>query len=73
MNGYKQIHTVLKDHLKENTSFYVICESPEMQFDTQGLQNQFPQQILQLPCSDEAAIGVAIGLAISGAQAGGQR
>ncbi|MEC7984620.1 MAG: transketolase C-terminal domain-containing protein [Myxococcota bacterium] len=69
MNGYKQIHQLLQKTLGEHSEFYLICESPETEIDTKGLQKEFPNQVLQLPCSDEAAIGIAVGLAVSGAHA----
>ena len=60
MNGYKQIHALLRQTLKNNDRFYILCESPQMQPDTNGLLEDFPQQVLQLPCSDEASIGIAV-------------
>ncbi len=67
MNATQAIHGLLSDALKSGDA-HILGEALELSPATSGLLAQAPDRVHLLPAADASLIGVAIGLAMSGAR-----
>ena len=67
MTGHKQINQLFSALLQGSSSIHLLGEALELYPTTQGLAARFPNQVHILPASDNAQIGLAIGMAMTGA------
>jgi len=68
MNAYQAIHSVLADALM-NRDTHILGEALELSPATRGLHAINPDRVHLLPAADASLVGVAIGLAMTGARA----
>ena len=68
MNGYQKIRNLLDQKLTEDSSIHLLGEALELSPDTHGLLYKHPEQCHLLPASDNAMLGVAIGMAFVGSR-----
>ncbi len=67
MNASQAIHGLLSDALKSGDA-HILGEALELSPATSGLLSQAPDRVHLLPAADATLIGIAVGLAMSGAR-----
>jgi len=68
MNGYQKIHAILEQALATSNNIHLLGEALELSPDTHGLLPKYPEQCHLLPASDNAMLGLAIGMAFVGSR-----